>query len=131
MDRREFLAASAAAAAFGIAAVDPQPAGAAQAAPAAGAGGAGGEKQLIELRTYHFASAAKREAFERFLAKAAIPALNRAGVRPVGAFKLLAKDNADAKPPVTGFGSAVVEYAAALHFPTRHLTRPRPDHPRP
>ena len=102
MDRREILTASAAVAAFGLAAA-PQRAPAADAAPA-GAGAAGG-KQLIELRTYHFASPAKLEAFERFLAKAAIPALNRAGVRPVGAFKLLAKDNADAKPPVTADGT--------------------------
>ena len=100
MDRREFLAASAAVAAFGLAA--PRPAGAEDARPG---GGPPAEKQLIELRTYHFASPAKLEAFERFLAKAAIPALNRAGVRPVGAFKLLAKDNADAKPPVTEDGT--------------------------
>ncbi len=100
MDRREFLAASAAVAAFGLAAA---PQSAAVQAPAAGQ--PTGEKQLIELRTYHFASAAKLAAFERFLAKAAIPALNRAGVRPVGAFKLLAKDNADAKPPVTADGT--------------------------
>jgi hypothetical protein len=101
MDRREFLAASAAVAAFGLGAA-PKSADAEDARPGRAPAG---EKQLIELRTYHFASAAKREAFERFLAKAAIPALNRAGVRPVGAFKLLAKDNADAKPPVTADGT--------------------------
>ena len=44
-------------------------------------------------------------------------------MRPVGAFKLLAKDNADAKPPVTGFGPAVLEYAAAHGLPTEHVTR--------
>ena len=101
MDRREFLAASAAVAAFGLAAA-PQPAGAEDARPS---GGPAGEKQLIELRVYHFASPAKLAAFEQFLAKAYVPALNRAGVRPVGAFKLLAKDNADAKPPITEDGT--------------------------
>ena len=95
MDRREFLAASAAAAALGLAAAP-------ESARAQGAGATGDrsrEKQLIELRTYHFASPEKLQAFEQFMAQAAIPALNRAGVRPVGAFKLLAKDNPDLKLP--------------------------------
>jgi len=50
-------------------------------------------KQLLELRKYTFASAEKREAFEGFLKDCAIPAFNRAGIKPVGAFKLLAPDN--------------------------------------
>ncbi len=50
-------------------------------------------RQLLELRKYSFASAEKREAFEGFLKDCAIPALNRAGIKPVGAFKLLAADN--------------------------------------
>jgi hypothetical protein len=50
-------------------------------------------RQLLELRTYHFSSPAKQAAFERFLADAGIAALNRAGVRPVGVWKLLAQDN--------------------------------------
>ncbi|HEY7116303.1 MAG TPA: NIPSNAP family protein [Tepidisphaeraceae bacterium] len=54
-------------------------------------------RQLIELRIYHFASSAKQQAFEQFLAQAAIPAFNRAGVDPVGVLKLMAKDNAALK----------------------------------
>ena len=83
MQRREFLAASAAAA-LGVAA---------SAAGAAGAGDAPGEKHWIELRTYRFASPEKLAAFEQFFEKAAAPALGRVAVTPAGAFKLLAKDN--------------------------------------
>jgi hypothetical protein len=50
-------------------------------------------RQYFELRTYHFASAHKQQAYEQFLAEAGIPACNRAGVEPVGVWKLLAKDN--------------------------------------
>lgn len=52
-----------------------------------------GGRQVFELRTYHFASPAKRDAFEQFIAEAAVPAFNRAGLSPVGAWKLLAQDN--------------------------------------
>jgi hypothetical protein len=55
------------------------------------------QKLFIELRIYHFDSAEKQHAFENFLGAAAIPAFNRAGVRPVGAFKLLMNDNPDLK----------------------------------
>ena len=89
MDRRDFLAASAAAA-IGLAFTNSQ-SQAQDAAPAAR--GAGGGRQFIELRTYHFASSEKQRAFERFLGNALAPALGRAGVAPVGVFKLLAKDN--------------------------------------
>jgi hypothetical protein len=91
MQRREFLAASAAAA-VGFAAN--------QAAPAqdrAADGSDGGGRQLIEVRVYHFASPEKRQAFEKFVADPLVPALNRAGVRPVGAFTLSAKDNPELK----------------------------------
>ena len=54
-------------------------------------------KQLLELRTYHFASPEKQRAFEGFLGTAAVPAFNRAGSSPVGVFRLLAKDNLDLK----------------------------------
>ncbi len=56
-------------------------------------GAAPAGKQLLELRKYSFASAEKQAAFEKFLGEVAIPALNRAGVKPVGAFKMLAADN--------------------------------------
>jgi hypothetical protein len=54
-------------------------------------------RQLIEIRIYHFASPEKQSAFEKFFADAAVAALNRAGVEPVGIFKLSAKDNPDLK----------------------------------
>jgi hypothetical protein len=53
------------------------------------------KQQIFEIRTYHFASAAKREAFEAFVAEAAIQAWNRAGAQPIGVFNLFAKDNLD------------------------------------
>ena len=55
------------------------------------------KKHLLELRTYHFASPEKQRTFEGFLQVAALPAFNRAGSRPVGVFRLLAKDNPDLK----------------------------------
>ncbi|MBV9075491.1 MAG: NIPSNAP family protein [Acidobacteria bacterium] len=55
------------------------------------------EKQFIELRIYHFASAEKQQAFEQFLQSAAVPAFNRAGARPVGVFRLRMSDNLDLK----------------------------------
>jgi len=81
MKRREFMAASTVAGlAFGSSAAmsgeGPKPA-----------------KELIELRLYQFASIEKQKAFDEFLAKVGIPALNRAGVAAVGAFKILKDDN--------------------------------------
>lgn len=43
-------------------------------------------KQLHELRKYTFASQEKMQAFCEFLSEAAIPAMNRAGCKKVGAF---------------------------------------------
>lgn len=99
MYRRTFLAASAAAAGIGLIGGS-QPARSAE--PVSAGGGAPGDRQLIELRAYHFASPAKLEAFEQFMSKTAIPATNRAGVKPVGAFKLLAKDNPELKLTADG-----------------------------
>lgn len=62
----------------------------------ASAQGAGG-KQVLELRTYTFATPEKKAAFEKFLETAMIPALNRAGIQPVGAFKVNKADNPQAK----------------------------------
>jgi hypothetical protein len=50
-------------------------------------------RQFFELRIYHFASRAKQEGYEQFLSQSAIPAFNRAGIGPVGVFKLIAVDN--------------------------------------
>jgi hypothetical protein len=85
MKRREFLAASAAAA-VGFAT-----------ARSSRAANENSNRQLLELRTYHFPSTAKMQAFEQFLGQSAVPAFNRAGVEPVGIFKLLAKDNPEMK----------------------------------
>jgi hypothetical protein len=54
-------------------------------------------RQFFELRTYHFASSLKQQGYDQFLADAGIPAYNRAGVEPVGVFKLLDKDNPNLK----------------------------------
>lgn len=60
------------------------------------------EKSWLELRKYTFASPAKREAYEAYLAKAAVPAFNRAGVKPVGVFTLNKEDNPKLATPPDG-----------------------------
>lgn len=85
MKRRSFLAATTSAAGASLL-------GQAAEAQREGRGG----KQIIELRRYTFASDAKREAFERFCETGLIPALNRAGVRPVGVFRMTKADNPQA-----------------------------------
>jgi hypothetical protein len=50
-------------------------------------------KELYELRLYHLQAGPKQKSFEHFLRQAAIPALNRAGVRPVGVFRMLEGDD--------------------------------------
>lgn len=85
MKRREFFAASAAAGlALGTGALH------------GGAAAANG-KELLELRIYRFSSAAKQAAFDGFLGAAAIPALNRLRIAPVGVFKMPKEDNPDLK----------------------------------
>ncbi len=90
MQRRNFLAASSAALAGVAFSASAKNVLAADSASS-------GDRLLLEIRRYHFANAAKQEAFEKFLAAAAIAAYNRAGIEPVGVFKLLAKDNPDLK----------------------------------
>ena len=75
MKRRDFLAASA------LAATGPM------IQQASANDKPSGGKEYLELRHYEFASAEKQNAFEDFLGKAAVPALNRQGVSPVGVFK--------------------------------------------
>ena len=91
MQRRHFLASSAAAVA-GLAMSKTF-----QRASAADAPRSGADRLVLEIRKYHFASADKQEAYGKFLENAAIAAYNRAGVEPVGVFKLTAKDNPDLK----------------------------------
>ncbi|MCS7236911.1 MAG: NIPSNAP family protein [Thermoguttaceae bacterium] len=50
--------------------------------------GSGLQKEFYELREYRLASLAKRDVWEKFYAEVAIPALNRLGLGPIGAFKL-------------------------------------------
>jgi hypothetical protein len=50
-------------------------------------------QQVLELRTYRFATESKLQAFAAFLATAYVPALNRVGVTPVGVFRALQADN--------------------------------------
>src|SRR5262245_21730773 len=92
MRRRHFLGASLTAAA-GITTFNrASTAAAADPAPAAA-----GDRLLLELRKYSFASADKQRAYEQFLDTAAVAAFSRAGCEPVGAFKLLASDNPELK----------------------------------
>jgi len=52
------------------------------------------ERQYIELRRYHLLPGARQRAFMDFVDEAAIPAMNRAGVRRVGAFTVMYGENA-------------------------------------
>ena len=85
MKRREFLVGSAAALSTSLA------------SPGQGRAEDGAGKTLLELRTYRFASTAKRDAFAAFQAKTGVPAFGRAGVGLVGVFQLLPADNPDLK----------------------------------
>lgn len=55
------------------------------------------KRQVMELRTYTFKNPDDVEIFDKYANEALIPALNRAGVAPVGAFSLAA-----VQPQVTG-----------------------------
>jgi hypothetical protein len=46
----------------------------------------GGNREYYELRVYRLKSGAKHDLLDAYVEKAAIPALNRLGVKPVGAF---------------------------------------------
>ncbi|MFL5524070.1 MAG: NIPSNAP family protein [Gemmatimonadaceae bacterium] len=80
MDRREFVAAAAAAAAS----PKRQLHGLAQSAA----------RQYIELRRYHLLPGKKQSAFIDTMGSAVIPALNRAGIAKVGAFTVVYGENA-------------------------------------
>ena len=79
MDRRDFLAAAAAAA------VSPRPHldALSQSVP----------RQYFELRRYHLLPGTKQRAFIGFVGDVAIPAMNRAGVGRVGAFTVVYGEN--------------------------------------
>jgi hypothetical protein len=52
--------------------------------------------QFYEIRTYHFDAAEKRDAYEKFVGDAMIPALNRLGIQPVGLFALIDQKSPEA-----------------------------------
>ena len=80
MKRREFLKTSVAASALGR----PRPRRRSIRHGPAPAGGAG--REYYELRAYRFKEGAGHELLEAYLEKAAIPALNRLGLKPIGVF---------------------------------------------
>jgi len=82
MERRDFLAASCVAGLGGLAG------GTAEAAESRSGRSRGGRarRDYIELRKYHIESEQQRRRIDAFLAEAAIPALNRLEVNPVGVF---------------------------------------------
>ena len=51
------------------------------------------DRWALELRIYHFPNVEKRDAFARFIEQAAIPALNRMEIQPVGVWTLSKEDN--------------------------------------
>jgi hypothetical protein len=75
MKRREMLTSAAAIAAAPLAAC-----------AQGSAGKASGGRQILELRKYSLVPGEKKQKFVDFIGKTAIPALNRIGVSPVGAF---------------------------------------------
>ena len=82
MKRREFVAATCLA-------------GLAPLTHVARAAGARPAKQYLELRLYKLDSVAKQKALIDFFGGAAIPALNRLGIGPVGVFKFMEQDTPD------------------------------------
>lgn len=80
MDRREFLATTALAAAAPL--------------PHLSALGQAPRAQFIELRRYRLLPGARQRAFGAFVGDVAIPAMNRAGIGKVGAFTVMYGENA-------------------------------------
>ena len=74
---------------------------------AAAASARGGKQEYYELRAYHLKSDAKHELLDAYLEKAAIPAWNRLGIKPVGVF--VQQERPDTKP-----GATEVKDAAAV-----------------
>ena len=103
MKRRSFLVGSASAAGAGL-----------FAGPSEAQGAQSGGKQVLELRKYTFSSPEKMKAFETFSASALVPALNRAGIRPVGVFRMTKADN----PQAIFTGDAALELFVLLPYPS-------------
>ena len=84
MKRRDFLAASC------LAGLGPM-----ASASSAHAAADGNDKQFYELRMYKIPSAEKQKAMDSFLTDAAIPALKRLGIGPVGVFRYQESESND------------------------------------
>src|SRR5205809_6444777 len=84
MKRREFVGRSLGASLLPRAG----PAPADRAGAGAGEEGRGGSR-LLELRAYHLRFGPMESRFGEYAKGALVPALNRAGIRPVGAFSVL------------------------------------------
>ncbi|MCU1259177.1 MAG: family containing protein, partial [Bryobacterales bacterium] len=81
MDRRNFLSTSLTASALSLA-------GAAAAPPQSPAAGPKAAVEYYDLRRYQLVSGPGTKLTDRYLAGALIPALNRLGIGPVGAFSI-------------------------------------------
>ncbi len=102
MQRRKFLGAVGVAGAAAMGALA-ETAGAAEAP----------KKQYLELRLYRCDAGAMREGLEKFLGEVAIPAWNRAGIKPVGVFGMM--DGASADLYVLLPHESIESFAAAPH----------------
>ncbi len=98
MNRRSFLKNSLAAS-VAAGTVPLTRAGAAQSQPG------GGKQQYLELRRFGIKSKAKRDFVTSFLQTAAIPALNRQGIKPVGVFHELPESTDFSLYTLVPFGS--------------------------
>ena len=80
-------------------------------------------RQVLELRTYHFASEEMLKVFSDYLESSLIPGLNRAGVSPVGVFRALKDDNPKLKLKADDLKLYVLlphaDLASALSLPRR------------
>ncbi|HWD98213.1 MAG TPA: hypothetical protein VG345_04230, partial [Bryobacteraceae bacterium] len=81
MHRRSFLSTSLTASAVSLA-------GAAPASPQAPVAGVNAAAEYYDLRRYQLSSGPGTKLTDRYFAGALIPALNRLGIAPVGAFSL-------------------------------------------
>jgi hypothetical protein len=77
-----------------------------------------GDREYYELRTYHLKSGASHELLDNYLEKIAIPALNRAGSKPIGVFTQQERSGApsstEARDPATVL--VLIPYRSAEAF---------------
>jgi hypothetical protein len=52
------------------------------------------DREFYEIKLYHFATTAQEEILDKYLSEAYIPALHKAGIKTIGAFKPLSNDTA-------------------------------------